>query len=270
MGNSLTGPASRSISGGPIHHFYTKAAWIDGRAEQQLTEVAALPGMVAVAGYPDLHPGLHGPVGAAFLADRLYTQLVGNDIGCGMALFALYLPLRKLSLEKAARRLRVLEGPWADAPEEPGLGTIGGGNHFCEVQAVESLSEAGAAAGLEKALLCLLVHFGSRGLGEAVYRASVGLSAQGLDPDSPAGREYLAAHDRAVTFARRNRLAIATRAAQALNADLQLVADAPHNLLQTSGDLWLHRKGAAVAGSAGAAGRVARQLQLSACPDQGC
>jgi release factor H-coupled RctB family protein len=40
-------------------------------------------------------------------------------------------------------------------------------------------------------------------------------------------------------------VAIATRAARSLNADFQLVADAPHNLLVSSGGAWPHRKGAA-------------------------
>ena len=245
MGNPP--PGSGAATGGRITHYFTDAAWIDGRATQQLAATATLPGMIAVAGYPDLHPGRNGPVGAAFLADRLFPSLVGNDIGCGMALFTLDLAPRKLALDKAARRLRALEGEWGDAPETRGrgFGTIGGGNHFCEVQAVETLSEAGAALGLSRDRLCLLVHSGSRGLGESTYRRCEGQPS--LDPDSDAGRAYLADHDRAVEWAAANRLAIATRAAQALNADFQLVTDAPHNLLLSSSGAWLHRKGAAVA-----------------------
>lgn len=248
MGTSPTGSATAAAAQ-RITHYFSETAWIDGRATAQLAEVASLPGMAQVAAYPDLHPGRHGPVGAAFLADRLYPRLVGNDIGCGMALFLLDLPLRKLSLDKAARRLRQLEGPWQEAPaaQEPGLGTIGGGNHFCELQAVEAVTEEGATLGLSRSSLCLLVHSGSRSLGEAVFRSVEGQAS--LDPDSDSGRHYLAAHDHAVDWAAANRLAIATRAAQALNADLTLLADAPHNLVSASDGLWLHRKGAAVAGS---------------------
>jgi release factor H-coupled RctB family protein len=155
MGNSPIGSATAEAAQ-RITHYFTTAAWMDGRATAQLAEVAALPGMARVAGYPDLHPGRYGPVGAAFLADRIYPALVGNDIGCGMALFVLDLAPRKLSLDKAARRLRALEGAWDDAPAAfgTGFGTIGGGNHFCEVQSVAALTDQGAALGLSKGSLC--------------------------------------------------------------------------------------------------------------------
>ena len=43
--------------------------------------------MRRVVGLPDLHPGRGYPVGAAFFSvGRFYPALVGNDIGCGMAL----------------------------------------------------------------------------------------------------------------------------------------------------------------------------------------
>jgi release factor H-coupled RctB family protein len=246
MGNPHSG-SEAAANGGRITHYFTDTAWMDGRATQQLAATATLPGMIAVAGYPDLHPGRNGTVGAAFLADRLFPTLVGNDIGCGMALFTLDLAPRKLSLNKAARRLRALEGQWDDAPEARGFGfgTIGGGNHFCEVQAVEALTDAGTALGLTQDRLCLLVHSGSRGLGESAFRRTEGQPF--LDPDSAEGLAYLADHDRAVEWSAANRLAIATRAARALNADLHLVADASHNLLVQANGAWLHRKGAAVA-----------------------
>ena len=98
---------------------------------------------------PDLHPGKYGPVGCAILAERVHPEFVGSDIGCGMALFAFDESARKLRLDKAADRLRILGEPWdgdavarveeaglAEAGFAASLGTIGGGNHFCEVQAV--------------------------------------------------------------------------------------------------------------------------------------
>jgi release factor H-coupled RctB family protein len=94
MGNPISG--DQSAAGAQVSKFYSRATWVDGHAEEQLQQVAGWPGMKAVAGFPDLHPGRYGPVGAAFLADRIWPQLVGPDIGCGMALFRLDLPRRRL------------------------------------------------------------------------------------------------------------------------------------------------------------------------------
>lgn len=210
--------------------------------------------MKAVAGFPDLHPGRHGPVGAAFLADRIWPQLVGPDIGCGMALWRLDLPRRRLKIDKAARRLRVLEdGADPDRAAEAlaeaglagtsgeGLGTIGGGNHFCEVQGVEQVldPEAAARIGLAEGDLCLLVHSGSCGSSRGWKR--------GFAPDGDAALRYLALHDDAVAWARANRRLIAEAAARALRSEAVLVCDAVHNSVQRRGSLWLHRKGAAEA-----------------------
>ncbi|MGO7522403.1 RtcB family protein, partial [Rhizobium brockwellii] len=90
-------------------HYFSSKSWIEGAALEQLGEIAKLPGMLSVAGFPDLHPGKYGPVGMAALASRLYPQLIGTDIGCGMALFEFDLPQRKFKLDKAADALRELE-----------------------------------------------------------------------------------------------------------------------------------------------------------------
>jgi len=245
----------------PIHRFYSGRAWIEGAAADQLDHVANMAGVTSVAAFPDLHPGKYGPVGSAMLADRIYPQLIGNDIGCGMSLFALDLPARKLRLDKAADKLRALEGVWdGDAAERLkgcdlpadlhglALGTIGGGNHFCELQVVDAVCAAPAldAAGLSKGDLLLLVHSGSRSLGMSVFQM-VQAHFSGLAPDGPGGAAYLAAHHQAVRWARLNRAVIAERAARALRCDLRPVADAPHNLVEVTAAGILHRKGAAKA-----------------------
>ncbi len=62
--------------------------WIEDSAIQQLYTTAKLTGMKRVIGMPDLHPGRGYPIGAAFFSrGRFYPALVGNDIGCGMALW---------------------------------------------------------------------------------------------------------------------------------------------------------------------------------------
>ncbi len=259
MGNSvLGGRASAVSSDGVITKFYTSAAWIEGRAEQQLEEIAGWTGVQKIAAFPDLHPGKYGPVGCAVLADRIFPQLIGNDIGCGMSLFQLDLPVRKLKLEKALRRMRVLGEPASEGQgwrlEDAGLptdlfvtslGTAGGGNHFCEVQ---KLAESDESTGLNTSCLYLLVHSGSRGFGNAVLGAVPQGAYAGVHGDSNAAQAYLQDHDKAVRWAGLNRQIIAERAAEALRVGLTLLVDAPHNLLARHGDGWLHRKGAAVAG----------------------
>ena len=260
MGNSvLDGCAPVANSGGTITKFYANAAWIVGRAEQQLEQVAGWSSVRKIAAFPDLHPGKYGPVGGDVLADRIYPQLIGNDIGFGMSLFQLDLPLRKLKLEKARRRIRVLgeptTGDYADRLEQfdlkpdmfaTSLGTIGGGNHFCEVQ---TFAECGPDLGLDKTALYLLVHSGSRSFGNAVLAAVPDGAFSGMHPNDDATREYVQNHDNAVRWAGLNRQIIAERAADALRADLRVIVDAPHNLLTHYDNGWLHRKGAACAES---------------------
>jgi len=258
MGNSVLGGRGTAISsGGIITKFYTSAAWIEGRAEEQLEEIANWTGVQKIAAFPDLHPGKHGPVGCAVLADLIFPQLIGSDIGCGMSLFQLDMPLRKLKLEKALRRMRVLGEPATEDQsgrlEEQGLspdlysaslGTVGGGNHFCEVQ---KLAEADESTGLDPKCLYLLVHSGSRGFGNAVLGAVPQGAYAGLRKDCDAAQTYLKDHDRAVRWASLNRRIIAERASEALRAELTVLADSPHNLLSRHDGAWLHRKGAAVA-----------------------
>lgn len=257
MGTSVYGTGASVSADGRVTKFYTSRAWIEGRAEQQLETLAGWDGVRQIAAFPDLHPGKYGPIGCAVLADRIYPQLIGNDIGCGMSLFALDLPLRRFKLDKAARRLRVLGD---DHGEDMGarlaqmglpadlapaaLGTIGGGNHFCEVQ---RLQDSDPDTGLDSSCLYLLVHSGSRGVGNAVLQGALQGGFAGLDPASEPAQRYLRDHDRAVLWAKLNRRIIAERAAHALRADLHLVVDAPHNLLCAHAGGWLHRKGAALA-----------------------
>ncbi|MBO6509948.1 MAG: RNA ligase RtcB family protein [Roseibium sp.] len=260
MGTFQKGGDAPLTGAAAIQRFYSDASWIEGVAEDQLKYVANMTGVEAVAAFPDLHPGKYGPVGTAILSDRIYPQFIGNDIGCGMSLFVLHLPRRKLRLDKAAGKLRVLEGAWdgdtshrleaSDLPTElhaSALGTIGGGNHFCELQTVGTVfDKAALTADLTSGTLLLFVHSGSRSLGMSVF-SGVQHRFDGMDPGGAEGRTYLEAHDQAVRWASLNRQLIAERAAQALGSDLQLVVDVPHNLVEAFRGSVLHRKGAAKA-----------------------
>ncbi|WP_434387354.1 RNA ligase RtcB family protein [Melittangium boletus] len=267
-------------------------SWVEGEALRQLEAVARLPGMRAAVGLPDLHPGKGAPVGAAFASHGVfYPFLVGNDIGCGMGLWALDLPVRKARPERWAARLD-LEGPWDGDAEgmlarhgvkpcgfEASLGTVGGGNHFAEVQRVEAVHDPAtfAALKLDATRLLLLVHSGSRGLGEAILRAHVDRhGAGGLAEDSPEAHAYLTRHDQAVGWARANRATIAARVMRGVGAGEgpggPRVLDVCHNSVTPrvhAGERhWLHRKGAApsdeglvvIPGSRGALSYLVRPL----------
>lgn len=250
-----------------IHVFASSRSWIEGAATQQLEQVAGLPGIRSVAAMPDLHPGKYGPVGCSILADRVYPQFVGSDIGCGMGLFQLDVAVRKLRLDRLAERLGDLDQPWGgdigprlSAADLEGtdfdaaLGSIGGGNHFCEVQAIEEIVDPVAAqrVGLDAGRAVVLVHSGSRGLGAAILEQHLAVGETAFAPDGEAGRAYLERHDRAVAWARLNRRIIAERAGNAAQCDLAPLADLAHNMVEmvTTGDglaAALHRKGAAAA-----------------------
>jgi len=253
----------------PIHVFASSKSWIEGNATLQLDHVAGLAGVRSVAAMPDLHPGKYGPVGCAILADRIHPQLVGSDIGCGMGLFEFDVAARKLRLDQLAERLGALDQPWdgdvdgvrtdagLDATAfDASLGSIGGGNHFCEVQAVDDIlvPEVAAQAGLQRGRAYVLVHSGSRGLGFSILERALFAGQAALDPASDEGRAYIAAHDHAVRWAKLNRRIIAERTAAAARAELRPITDLAHNMVELQGGaagdaasdlLALHRKGAA-------------------------
>lgn len=244
----------------------SEKSWIEGEARRQLERSAQLPGMRLVVGLPDLHPGKGHPVGAAFFSQgMIYPDLVGSDIGCGMGLWRTDLSRKKLKRDRWAERLSGLESPWegdaagwlaragvAPTPFDAALGTIGGGNHFAELEIIEQVMDAEGLeqAGLARDALVLLVHSGSRGLGEAILRDHTDrYVSAGLPEPSEAASAYLARHDHAVAWAVTNRALIAERFLESLGASAERVLDVAHNTVTRAvigGETgWLHRKGAA-------------------------
>jgi len=153
------------------------------------------------------------------------------------------------------------------------LGTLGGGNHFLEVQRVEAIHDATAAQalGLWQGQLTVLIHTGSRGLGHQVCTDHVRVMDEALDrhrivlPDrqlacaplsSPEGKEYFAAMCAAANFAWSNRQVLTHRVreafarvlSEAAARELSVVYDVAHNIakLERYGGelLCVHRKGA--------------------------
>jgi tRNA-splicing ligase RtcB len=160
------------------------------------------------------------------------------------------------------------------------LGTMGSGNHFVEVQRVDTVFDAAAADayGLREGQITVLIHSGSRGLGhqvcsDYVKRMDAVLSRYGISlPDrqlscapasSPEGRAYLSAMAAAANFAWANRQEIANRVrasvARVLGTDAAdgtvQVYDVAHNVAKRERydgrELLVHRKGATRAFPAG-------------------
>jgi release factor H-coupled RctB family protein len=240
-------------------------AWIEGEAVRQLYATANLDGMRAGIGFPDLHPGKGAPTGAAFISEAfIYPHIIGSDIGCGMAFWKTALPRRKAKLDRLAGLRFDLEHPWEgdwhdwlsshalpSTPFDDSMGTIGGGNHFAELQAVERVhdSDIFKALDLDRETLMALVHSGSRGYGESIlWRHTAEHGASGIDPSSGAGQTYLGEHDAAVRWARANRQLIGQRFLECLRTEGPQIWDGCHNGISSQqtleGNVWLHRKGA--------------------------
>ena len=241
--------------------------WIDSNAVAQLHKAAMRPAMLLAVGLPDLHAGIGGPVGSAFItAGAFYPNLIGTDIGCGVALWQSDLPATKTSkIPKWADKLTDLDAPWdgdSDAwlaaygikatGHERSLGTIGAGNHFAELQKIEEVhdTEQFDTLNLDSKRLVLLVHSGSRGLGKSVVFEYTGKKGgAGTDGLDDTGQDYLQGHDRSIVWAKANRALIAERFLAQLGAKPEQVCDTPHNFLQQivwkGQSVWLHRKGAA-------------------------
>jgi tRNA-splicing ligase RtcB len=141
------------------------------------------------------------------------------------------------------------------------LGSLGGGNHFIELQRSERTGT-----------LFVQVHTGSRGFGHGLAtnyferaRDEHGGALRDIDlgyftPDSPHYRDYLNAVAAGGNFAIINRLLIFEQIAAAFRSvfgrDLELVYEISHNLVQREwhpdyGDVFVHRKGATRAFPAG-------------------
>jgi tRNA-splicing ligase RtcB len=160
------------------------------------------------------------------------------------------------------------------------LGTVGGGNHFIELQRIDRLFDEAAATafGLAEGQLTVLIHSGSRGLGHQVCtdhvramdtagpRYGISLPDRQLacaPASSPEGQAYLGAMAAAANFAFANRHAIADAVRRSVGRVLGAAAaegtrqvyDVAHNVAKIERyggrELLVHRKGATRAFPAG-------------------
>jgi tRNA-splicing ligase RtcB len=259
----------------------TIAIWTSDSLEQSaismIDRASQLDDVVHIAVLPDAHAANDVCVGTAMATRHLiYPSAVGGDIGCGMLALAFNVEAEALSdgqrageilrafaeripCSRRSRRNR-LQMPQdlnafmshdqlnAVAREEGVLqfGTLGSGNHFVELQADEDDR------------LWLMLHTGSRAIGQAVRAHHVARCADGklphLDARTDAGVAYLEDAAWAGRFARANRDAIATQVIDVLKQTLNAVPiestriECDHNHVRRELHfdqlLYVHRKGA--------------------------
>jgi tRNA-splicing ligase RtcB len=234
-----------------------------------------------IAVMPDVHLAQAVCIGTVIATQsRLYPEAVGNDIGCGMTAIGFECEADILKTEQAAARLfkglgqlvptnrhssltqfeslpeTLQQTPLSIAKLEKlkqrdarvQFGTLGRGNHFLEFQASEDNA------------LWLMVHTGSRGIGQTIATlhlqkaATANTGLKYLEADSEAGQAYLQDIAWAYRYADLSRQAIieAVREMMAewfnVSADASSMIGCHHNHVQREPhfgtDYWVHRKGA--------------------------
>jgi tRNA-splicing ligase RtcB (3'-phosphate/5'-hydroxy nucleic acid ligase) len=251
----------------------------------QLEHIAAQPYVVGhVAGMPDLHVANGVAVGTVFAADGVIVpSALGGDLGCGVSAVRFDIHASELG-EDALRRIlagwtaripvgdTVHRGKGTSPPDallapplstsalehacerlvRRHLGTLGGGNHFVELD--RDMSGA----------VWLLVHSGSRGLGAAIgahhlkaAEASGSGDIPGLRVECEPGVAFVGDMSWALAFAAANRDELVRVAASVMGdvsgatPDPATRIDVHHNFAREEDHLgrkvWVHRKGAIAA-----------------------
>jgi tRNA-splicing ligase RtcB len=208
---------------------------MEASARTAIERIRTAEDVVHIAVMPDVHLATDVCVGTAMATRRLvYPSAVGGDIGCGMFAIAFDAPadvvrnpqnagtlLRLLRERIPSKRRHRRFAAMVPADLQPTdlshlslisafkddghlqLGTLGGGNHFIELQADEADR------------LWLMIHSGSRGFGQLVKthhlaRATIRSAWMlALDTDTDDGRAYLNDQHWARRYAHANRAAMA-------------------------------------------------------------
>ena len=160
----------------------------------------------------------------------------------------------------------------------PQLGTLGAGNHYCEIQVVDEIYDKHAAArmGIDQiGQVCVMIHSGSRGLGHQVATDALTAmeTAQARDGiitndrqlacariNSKEGQDYLSGMASAANYAWVNRSSMTFLTRQAFakqfnttpdDLDMHVIYDVSHNIAKVeqhmvdgkNKQLLVHRKG---------------------------
>lgn len=255
---------------------------IDSGTLDQAKNLASLaPATGWVALMPDCHVGYGMPIGGVLaLKNAILPNAVGVDIGCGMR--AVQTDCNELSREQIVEILRILKQripvgfnhhkknqKWDGfdaAPDIPvviheldsakkQLGTLGGGNHFLEIQSDQN------------GKIWLMLHSGSRNFGYKIASAfhqvaknfcrksSVEIPVRDLAYlpfDSEEGQEYFTAMRFALSFAEASRASMLDvfkeTFLEVVGANFVQEIDIHHNFAErehhAGQDVIVHRKGA--------------------------
>lgn len=147
------------------------------------------------------------------------------------------------------------------------LGTLGGGNHFIEIQYIQEVFDTDLAKtfGLFKDQIVVMIHSGSRRFGYEIADQYMNVAAaisenadrpkmlSYLPTSSGPGKNYISAMHAAANFGFTNRHIMALLVRRCFNrmfgpTPLKLIYDVTHNMAKlethSGSKLWVHRKGA--------------------------
>jgi tRNA-splicing ligase RtcB len=256
------------------------------KALEQARNLARLPFLAGdVCLMPDTHSGYGMPIGGVIITDNvIIPNAVGVDIGCGMVAQRSDINISYLSednLKTILGKIRneipvgfshrkvglpdlmpvkenmlpIVAREWENATYQ--LGTLGGGNHFIELQKDTD------------GYLWVMIHSGSRNIGKQVadwyVKEALDVNIFGLDPkwelngfplDHPMGQQYAAEMEYCLRFALANRqimleavrdcinsVCLANWDKESINIHHNYAALEEHN----GKKVWIHRKGATAA-----------------------
>ncbi len=262
----------------PLKIWLDNLKQIEGKAYQQAVNLTNLPFTLShIALMPDVHSGFGVPIGTVVAAeDNIIPNAAGFDIGCGVLAVKTDrstqdLPKGKVqrALTKISSRVKFIHrrkennlnkyrkqiplhlSPGRDVDKRQKNGSLGGGNHFIELQKDEEDH------------IWIMIHAGAGEIASQVAEYYYGLAKKHCEKayiDLPSielsflphgikeGLDYVQAVNGCLNIAAQNREQLAEIVLKILNCKPLAKFDAPHNFValeQHFGlEVWVHRKGA--------------------------
>lgn len=264
---------------------------IEPKAVEQATNLSSLPFVFKhVSLMPDCHVGYGVPIGCVFASkDVIIPNAVGVDIGCGVCLLETPYTVEQITTDVIKRIMSgirkeiplgfkrhkkpqdekfmpaleytgIVQKEYDSATKQ--LGTLGGGNHFIEIQKDE------------EGKIYVMIHSGSRNLGKKVcdYYNDLAIKLNKrwfsgvpenfqlnfLPLDTPEAQEYIKDMNYCLEFAKSNRRLMIERIRDIFLREVPAtspfkIIDIHHNYATLENhfgeNVWVHRKGATSARS---------------------